>query len=663
MGTVICLAAIVAAGCHGQPNTSGYGIAWVSLTDEPGDYTSYVITIDSVTLTRNDGAVVTAVGTPEVADMTQVHTIAELWSSGAIPEGTYVSATITVDYTNAAISVLENGVPTTATVLDFATRTAPTTYAVTVNFDPHDQPTITPTYASTSALLFAIDFNLAASGWVDSTKAGPVVFVHPFFTIGHLPDDTKLIRIRGPLINSSTDVSTYTAYIRPFYDEANNIGTVTLFSQPSTVYTLNGTTYRGAAGLAALSVLSAGTTMTAGYTTFQPDFNPLNDAYAGRFNLAYVVAGSTLEDIYTNGITGEVIARAGNTLTLQGSTVILNTADTFSYEVANTQVLLGSGTIVTADDNTALTQLNPDSVAVGQRITARGIYNVLTDGTVVIDSTGTSSTNTGSVRLQSTKLWGSLVSSTSSGLVMDLQTIDDYPVSLFNFAGNGSTAAQNPTPAGFSVSTPGLTVPAGAASGAPIWVDGVSAAFGSAPPDFRAFAVNTESSVQVAGPQLDGGLSTAPGVGTCGIGSQVCEPASLEVVWRGTDAAPFESFSATGFSLKLNDPSVLYYAVIRIGPEAIDLQTLPSSPLIVPTTLPITQTFSPRYAWGVPSTASTTATVTSTTALNVSSVFNDFFGGVAGTINTTNPALQLQATGVYSRNTNTFTATSINFVL
>ena len=74
--------------CHGQPNTSGYGIAWVSLTDEPGDYTSYVVTIDSVTLTRNDGAVVTAVGTPEVADMTQVHNIAELWSSGAIPEGT-----------------------------------------------------------------------------------------------------------------------------------------------------------------------------------------------------------------------------------------------------------------------------------------------------------------------------------------------------------------------------------------------------------------------------------------------------------------------------------------------------------------------------------------------------------------------------------------------
>jgi hypothetical protein len=660
----ICFAAIVAAGCHGQPNISGYGIAWVSLTDEPGDYTSYVITIDSVTFTRNDGAVVTVVGTPEIVDMTQVHNIAELWSSGAIPEGTYVSATITVDYTSAAIAVLRNGVPTTATVLDLTTHAAPTTYSVTVNFDPHDQPTITGTYASTSSLLFSIDFNLAASGWVDQTREGPIVYVQPFLTIGHLQDDTKLIRIRGPLINSSTDVSTYTVYIRPFYDEANNIGTVTLFSQPTTVYTLNGVTYLGSAGLAALSILSAGTTMTAGYTTFQPDFNPLNSAYAGRFNLAYVVAGSTLEDIYTNGITGEVIARDGDTLTLQGSTVILTSDDTFAYEVANTQVLLGSGTIVTADDNSALTKLTSDAVAVGQRITARGIYNLLSDGTILIDSTGTSSTNTGSVRLQSTKLWGSLVSSAAGGLVMDLQTIDDYPVALFNFAGNGLSSAQKPAPASFSVATTGLSLPAGAAIGAPVWVDGVSTAFGSAPPDFRAFAVNTESSVQVAGAQLDGGISTAPGVATCGIGSQVCEPASLEVTWRQTQAEPFESISATSFSLKLADPSDFYLAVIRIGPEAIDLNTLPSSPLIVPTTLPVTQTFSPRYAWGVPSTATTTTAAASTTALNVSSVFADLIGGVSQMINTTtNRVSQLQATGVYNRSTNTFTATSINFVL
>jgi hypothetical protein len=664
VSALICAAAIL-AGCHGNPNTSGYGIAWISLTDEPGDYTSYVVTVDSVTLTRSDGYVATAVGTPEVIDFTQVHNIAELWSSGAVPTGTYVSATITVDYTAAAISVLYNGVPTAVTaILDTATNVAPTTYAVTVNFDPQNQPTVTPTYASTSALLFAIDFNLAASGWVDFTKEGPIAFVRPFFTIGHFPDDTKLIRVRGPLINSSIDVQTYTVYIRPFYDEANNIGTVTMFSQPNTVYTLNGNTYLGSKGLGALSVLSAGTTMTAGFTTFQPDYNPLNGAYAGRFNLAYVVAGSTLEDIYTEGISGEVIARDGNTVTLQGSTLFLNTADTFAFEVANTQVLLGPGTIVTADDNSALTGLTPDAVAVGQRIAARGLYNVLTDGTVEIDSTGTTSDNTGSVRLLSTELWGQLVSSAAGSLEMNLQTIDNYPVSLFKFAGNGSTAAQTPVAATFSVTTPGLSLPAGTAIGDPIWVDGVSTAFGAAPPDFRAFALNNESSVQVAGAQLDGGASTAPGIGICGIGSQVCEPASLQIIWRGTDADPFETATDAGLSFKLDDPSLLTY-VVRIGPESIDVKTLSSSPNIVPTSLPVTQTFAPRFAWGVPSTSTVTAasTTASTTALSVASAFDVFITGILKTISTTNPALQFQATGLYDRSTNTFTATSANFVL
>jgi hypothetical protein len=660
LSALICAGAML-AGCHGNPNVSGYGIAWVTLTDEPGDYTSYVVTVDSVTLTRSDGAVITAVGTPEIIDFTQVHNIAELWSSGAIPTGAYVSATITLDYTSAAITVLEDGVPKVATVLDYATGKVPSTftYAVTVDFDPKYLPTITDTYASTSASLMTIDFNLAASGRIEATSTGAAVFVRPYFTIGRIPDDTKLIRVRGPLINSSTDVNTYTVYIRPFYDEANNIGTVSLFSQPNTVYTLNGNTYIGPKGLAALSVLSAGTTLTSGYTTFQPDFNPLNNAYAGRFNLVYVVAGSTLEDVYTEGITGEVVARSGNTLTLQGSTLILNTADTFSYEVDNTQVLLGPGTIVTADNNSTLTGLTAADVAVGQHIVARGEYSILSDGTTQIDSRG-STTNTGSVRLLSTQLWGPLVSSSGGGLVMDVQTIDNFPVSMFNFAGNGSGAA--PAPADFAVTTPGLTLPTGTAVGEPLWVDGIVAPYGSAPPDFTAYAVNDESSVQVAGAQLDGGASTVPGTETCGIGSQVCVPASFQALWTGADAKPFESITGSSFSLNLADPS-LNYAVIRIGPESIDAKTLASSTQIVPTNLAVTQTFAPRYSWGVPATSTTTATTTSTTALKVSSDFVTFIDGIEDTITTAAPALQLQATGVYNRTNNTFTATSISFVL
>jgi hypothetical protein len=678
----VCAAAIFGAGCHRQGNISYYGIAWVTVTSEPApQYASYVITIDSITLTRSDGYAVTAVGTPEIVDLAQIHNIAELWSSGAIPDGTYVSATITVDYTNAAIAVREGDtavslcavVTTTclkATILDASTKAAPTTYAINVQFDPLTQPTITPTFASTSAALMALDFDLSASGYIDNTTSPATVYVQPYMSIGHEPSDTKLIRVRGPLANSSVDVNTYTVYIRPFYDEANNIGQVTLFNQPTTVYTLNGKSLNGTAGLNALSVLSAGSTMTAGYTTFQPDYNPMNGAYAGRFNLQYVVAGSTLEDIYTNGISGDVIARSGDTLTLRGSTLILTTEDTFTYEVADCDVVVGSGTIVTADDNPLLTNLTPSSIAVGDHITARGTYTLTNTGScgiatlgeaVYLDATGTKATNTGSVRLQPNEAFGTLVSAAAGSLVMDLTSIGYWPVAAYDFAGNGTPT---PVPTAFSVDTEGLALPAGTAPGDPIFVSGYASPFGTAPPDFLSFALNNELSVQTAGGSLGGGVPTTPGTGACGVGSQVCDPAVLSVLWTAGTTTPFTTFSDQAVVINLANTTITA-ATIQIGPETLALSSLPSSPVIVPTTNAATETFAPRYTWGDPLSSTTTPTVTPTTLteINASSSFSTFITGVNAALGTSAPAKQLVARGMYDRTTNTFTATQIDFAL
>jgi hypothetical protein len=674
MSALVCAAAVIAAGCHGQGNISYYGIAWVDVTDEPGDFTSYIVTIDSITLTRSDGVVVTAVGTPEIVDLTQVHNIAELWSSGSIPDGTYTSATITLDYTSptaggsSVISVMVNGKPQAANVLDATTGAAATTYSVTVAFDPANQPTITPTYASTSAVLLNVDFDLAASGEVDMTTSPATYYVRPFMSIGMQSPDTKLIRVRGPLINSSTDVNTYTVYIRPFYDEANNLGSLTLFSQPNTVYSLNGKSYVGVTGLDALSVLSAGTTMTAGYTTFETDYNASNGATAGRFNLTYVVAGSTLEDIYTEGISGDVIARDGNTVTLLGSTLFLNTADEFFYcgvtDVnsicpATTQVLLGPGTIITADDNPTLTGLNSSAVSVGQHITARGVcVNNCAGGATLlqIDATGTSATNTGSVRLQNTEVWGTLVSSASGSLTVNAQTINNWPIADFDFTGNGA-AAENP--AAFLIDSGSIPLPTGTTAGDPVWVSGYTTPFGTAPPDFTAVAVNNETSVQIAGGQVGGGASTAPGTGGCGVGSQVCDPATLRVSW-GPDAVAWESIGASGITLNL---SKAVSAVVRIGPEAIDVAGVTPAIQVVPTTLAATSTFAPRYTFGTPSTATTTPTVASTTTLLSYSDFGSWASELNKTVTTADLPLQMAASGIYDRTTNIFTATSIDFVL
>lgn len=661
VGALLCAVAILAAGCHNNNNISGYGIAWVTLTDEPGDYTSYIVTVDSVTLTDNTGTVVTAAGIPEVVNFAQLSSYAELWSSSGIPNGTYLSATINLDYTNAAITVMVNGVPQTAKLLDYTTGVAPTTYAVTVTFDPANPLVITPTFASTSAQRLAIDFNLAASGRVDLSTNPATVLVRPFLTAGILPADTKLIRVRGPLINSNLGVDTYTVYVRPFYDEANNIGSVTLFNQPNTIYTLNGSNYVGQPGLKAMTLLSAGSTIVAGYTTFQPtvNTNPSPPSTAGKFNLVYVVGASSLEDQYTEGLSGDVIKRVGDTVTLLGSTLFLNTANIYTYEVAPSQLLLGTGTVVTADDNSTLTGLNSGSVAVGQHISARGIYSVLADGTVQLDATGASSTNTGSVRLQTTEFWGSLVSSAAGSLVMKLNTINDWPVSDYDFTGNGATVAQTPSPGAFSVNTAGLTLPTGTAAGDPVWVNGFVTRFGSAPPDLDADAANNQLSVQTAGGQAGGAASTAPGVETCGVGSQVCNPGSLQVVWTSPPGtiAPFVSVSSSGFTINLSQAEYLS-GVIRIGPQSIDLKSVPAV-MVVPTTLPVTSTFSPAYAFGDPGV--TAATTVSTIA--VYSNFSDFIAALTPAISATNPVKQLEARGVYDAATNTFVATSINVVL
>ncbi len=681
-GALVCAAAIAAAGCHNPNYNSGYGIALVTLTSDPGgtsglvatpgDFASYVVTIDSVTLTRNDGAIVTAVGTPESVDLTLLKNISELWNAaGSIADGTYLSASITLDYTNAAISVYVNGVPTKATVVD-KTGAPVTTLTENVTLDPAYPLNSVSTFATTSAVPLAIDFDLAASGWVNMAGSVPVVTVNPFFTAAVIPADTNLIRVRGSLVNTSAPLGTYSIYVRPFFDEQSSLGTLTLFGNANTIYSINGTIYTGNSGVTTLSNLSAGYTTTAAYTTFTPDYNPPNLAYAGTYNTVYMIGGSTLEDTYTVGLSGDVIARNGNTLTLRGSTLFYNayystpTGFLNSYEDTDSILLVGPKTLVSADDTT-LTGLNADSIAVGQHIEARGIYGLLGTGQVQLDATGTTSANTGSVRLESSQLWGPLVSSAAGSLTMNVQAINDLPISVFNFSGNGASAGQTPAAGSFTVNTGSLTLPADAKAGSNLWVNGLVTAFGSAPPDFKAGAVNTESSVQLGGgAAVPGGNSAPAGAQWCGLTSQVCEPASLRVLYAyGTGTStPFVSpLTNAGFTVDLANPQ-LVSAVIRIGPENIDLKSLPASPQVVPTTSPITTTFAPRYAFGNPTTSTVTPAIpTATTSINVFNSFPSFVTALNGAVSATNTVLQFDARGVYDRTTNVFTATTVNVVL
>src|SRR4030088_2856609 len=118
MSALVCAAAIIAAGCHKNHLTSGFGITWVTLSDTPGDFTGYTIVVDSVTLTGKAYGTYTPLSTPETVDFTKLNNISELWAAASVPNDTWIAASIVVDYTNANISVMVNGVPTKAKVVD-----------------------------------------------------------------------------------------------------------------------------------------------------------------------------------------------------------------------------------------------------------------------------------------------------------------------------------------------------------------------------------------------------------------------------------------------------------------------------------------------------------------------------------------------------------------
>jgi hypothetical protein len=222
------------------------------------------------------------------------------------------------------------------------------------------------------------------------------------------------------------------------------------------------------------------------------------------------------------------------------------------------------------------------------------------------------------------------VSSGAGTLTMNLQTINDWPVSDFAFAGNGTAAATDPVAAAFTVNTGALANPVTTVAD-PVWIDGLVAPFGSAPPAFDATAIAGEATV----------------------------PASLQVHWTGTGTkTPFAVLAATGLSIDLTNASIST-AVIRVGPESLALASLPAFTVVpqagIASSAGLPALFTPRFSYGDP-------TAVAPAGIHVFSSFGTFATDLTAALATT-AALQMEARGTYNRTTNTFSASSVDVVL
>jgi len=616
-------------------NTPEAGNTMVTITDAQGDFTNYVVTVNSIKLKKADGAVVETLPQATQIDFAQLVDLSEVLSVGQIPSGDYVAASITVDYTGATLIVDDGTADGLAVSPVDANGTAVTQLTLDVQLDNKNHLVITQGRISRLAL----DFNLLASNTVNTATAK--VTVQPFVVASVMPADNKQIRVRGSLSSVDAANSDYVVNVLPFHaisttmmtsgemtatggmgmggmggmesmgtmpmTTSSTMNQVTVHTTAQTTYEINGTAFKGAAGLTALAALPMGT-MTAAFGSLQT-----SDM---TFTAANVLAGTSLENKSVDRLIGDVIARSGNTFTVRGIEID-HLEGHFEFGHGSSTVTVGPNTVVTEEGQGG--NFNVGAISVGQRVEVFGMMTATTNSSVPGSSKMFDATS-GRVRLDITPLWGvvsSTVAPTSSGsgsVTLNLQTLDNRSVSAYNFAGTGTGAATDAKPGSYVVNTQSLPL-AGLVMNSPTRMFGFVTPFGSAPPNFTAVTLVDFSAVK----------------------------AELEISWglRGT-TAPFSTENSTQLILDLANPNIGLLHEIEEGPVHIDLKQLTASPLIVPDAASGMQLYSIGHV--------------ASHRIENFNTFADFAAALTTTLNGTNVAFTLNAQGTFNSATNTFTA-------
>jgi hypothetical protein len=528
--------ALSLAGCGGGSDGGGSssggsgqtpsGEVVIGITDAEGDFISYSVDVLSLTLTKASGAVVETLPLKTRVDFAQYTEMTEFVTAATIPSGVYTGAKIRLDYSNADIRVEDASGHAVAAVVKDPNGQPITTLELTVKLDDRASLLIVPGVPAHLTL----DFNLKASNTVNTGVSPPVVTVQPFLVAQVNQEDPKTHRIRGPLKSVNLNNSSYQVILCPYHRLTGDFGTLTVLTSQDTVFEIDGVSYKGAEGLSKLAAKPFGTATVA-----------VGDQHMGfrRFVAQEVYAGSSVAYGTNDAVTGSVIARSGDNLTLRGATLVRKDGTVIFND--NVTIQMADSTIVTGQ-GTHGTVYTIDDISVGQHISALGALSGF-PGSYVLDA------NQGLVRMQVTVLTGTVNSLSSGSLNLNLQTINGRKVSLIDFAGTGTTSANDADPANYQVSTGTLSL-GGLSSGTPVRVRGLVRPFGQAPPDFTAWTI----------------------VNTAAL------PATLFFDWNPASGTPFSSVSPTGITLSTAGAGPLHH--VLLGWVWTDV--LPNSPVVQP---------------------------------------------------------------------------------
>ena len=522
------------SGCVMAPDDGGeddIGQIVIGLTDEEGDFINYTVDVLYLTLTKANGTVVNTLPLSTRVDFAQYTEMTEFLTAATIPSGFYTQATLILDFQAAEIWVEDSSgdAVEVETILDVGGDPV-TTLEVSVRLEGRNALLIVPGVPAHLTL----DFNLNASNKVEFDPPGsPVLTVEPFLLAEVNPEAPKIHRLRGPLKDVDPSGGTFEVIIRPFIHilsgNDDRFGTLEVRTDESTIFEINEELYYGQAGLNALDTMPS---LTAIIVLGDLLFNP------ARFEARHVYAGSSVPGGTLDAVTGNVIRRAGNALTVKGATLIRSGGSVVFNDTLIVQV--GLDTIVRRQ--LSFDEYDSDDISVGQRVT---ILGTLSGDETELDATE------GYARLHLTTLRGQALASGPPWFVVDLQAIDLRRVSIFDFTGTGISSENDADPANYEIDVGALDVSA-IPSGTPVKVRGFVNRFGQAPEDFDAWTVVDVSNAR----------------------------AHLVVNWDPASAAAFDSLSSENLTLNLEGVG-LFHHLDRAG-VVVDLTELLDPPSIQP---------------------------------------------------------------------------------
>jgi len=627
--------AFVAAMLMALAACNGTAVVTLTSTASTDNFLAYRVALVSVQLqTSGGGSGLTVLPASTTVDFATLTNLSEVLGAMPISKGNYSSALITLDYSAAQI-IYDNGSVDGVTLTPVGATGQPLgQVTLTVTLDPSDSFSI----SSKGASQLALDFNLAASNVVD--LANSTVTVTPLIAASAMPIDSKLVRIRGALasvsntgatpaatdtVNTSGTEGLFSTDVMPFNSISKGTGALAIVPSDSTAYEINGVASTGSTGLGQLGALTTGT-LTVAYGTLVAADQAVTTTTDGitsttstggsstvTFSATQILAGSSVQGSDLDRVSGVVLARSGDTLSIEDGTVVARDG-TVSFIAGTTTVIMGANTLITAlgTDGTALSSLQ--QVSVGSVIDAFGVLTSQASTSAVLDASA------GRVRLDPVAASGVVVANytdtaeSTTGLGLKLAFLDGRAVAPFDFTGSG--VGINP----YVVDTPSLDL-TNSTVGVPVIATGMTGSFGVVPLDFSATSLLDPTTID----------------------------AVLAVDWGTGTAAPFTVYNSSAITLDAKNTSIGTRHQIQIGAQVIEIIGSTTDPIIVPSSTTSNTVFTIGHS------AKSTTENFNTYAAFIAQLQTELKGGTLAT--------GMTAVGPYTTASYTLNATSVTVFL